>query len=128
MPAILAAVLPIIGGIFDRIFPDPAKKAEAMQQLIAQLSAADLEQMKVNAVEAGSASAFRGNWRPFIGWVCGLALAYQYLLVPLGTYAAAWANVAIPVPPVLDGQLWELMLGMLGMGALRTYEKIKGAA
>jgi hypothetical protein len=56
------------------------------------------------------------------------ALGYQYLLVPLGTWTAAWGGISVPPPPSLDSGLFELVLGMLGLGTLRTVEKIKRAA
>jgi hypothetical protein len=68
------------------------------------------------------------GWRPAIGWCCATALFYQYLFVPLSAWLAGLIGFAIAAPPSLDGQLFELMLGMLGMGALRTVEKLKGVA
>ena len=56
------------------------------------------------------------------------ALAYQYLMVPLAVWATSWSGYAFPRPPALDDTLWQLMFGMLGMGGLRTYEKLKGVA
>ncbi|MDE2166548.1 MAG: hypothetical protein KGJ66_09455 [Alphaproteobacteria bacterium] len=61
-------------------------------------------------------------------WCCGGALAYQYLLVPLAVWATSWSGYFFPRPPALDDTLWQLMFGMLGMGGLRTYEKLKGVA
>ncbi|HEV2161966.1 MAG TPA: hypothetical protein VGR52_07025, partial [Stellaceae bacterium] len=58
----------------------------------------------------------------------GGALAYQYLMVPLALWATSWSGYAFPRPPALDDTLWQLMFGMLGMGGLRTYEKLKGVA
>ena len=71
---------------------------------------------------------FVAGWRPAIGWVCAIALMYQYTLSPIAVWVAAMAHYTLPTPPTLDSSLWELMFGMLGMGGLRTYEKIKGVA
>ena len=85
-------------------------------------------QTDINKEEAKSSSLFVSGWRPAIGWVCALALAYQYLLRPLGGTFAALIGVAIPPLPGLDDNLWQLMMGMLGMGGLRTFEKVQGVA
>lgn len=134
---------PIIGGILeaglkvlDKVIPDPKAKAEAQLELLKLQQAgafreleADLQlalaQTKINEVEAASTDVFRGGWRPGAGWVCVLGLAYQFLLQPLGAWASSvngW-----PVPPVLQlGDLYGLLFGMLGLGAYRSVEKIRG--
>ena len=111
--------------IIDKFVPDPAAKVQAEQALRDSLFARDASQNMVNAAEASSSSVFVAGWRPFIGWVCGAALAYTYMIVPIGMWAAIMVDHPIAKPPALDGNLWELMFGMLGMGGLRTYEKIK---
>lgn len=128
MPGLLMALAPILDRVFGSIFPDPAQKAKAVADALAQFAALDLGQIKVNEAEAGNASLFVAGWRPMIGWVCAAALAYQYLLVPLLAWAWLMAGTPLPPMPKLDGALWELMAGMLGLGALRSLEKIKGAA
>lgn len=116
---------------------DPAAKERAQVQAFELLTQGDfaqragvqiaLAQAATNTAEA-SAGAFRGGWRPFIGWVCGGALALQFVAAPLIEWGAAIAGHAMPPIPKLDGVLFELLFGMLGLGALRTVEKIKGAA
>lgn len=125
MPALLAALVPILDRVLGAVLPDPAARERALRETLAQLAAADLKQMEVNAEEAKSASLFVAGWRPAIGWCCAAALGYQYLLVPLGGWIAAWSGISVPQPPSLDSGLWELMAGMLGLGALRTVEKIR---
>lgn len=114
--------------ILDKFIPDPAAKAKAAAELRDSLQKWDTSQMEVNKQEAASSSVFVSGWRPAIGWVCAGALFYQYLLVPLLTWATAAVGFNLPTPPSLDGSLWELMFGLLGMGGLRTYEKIAGVA
>jgi Holin of 3TMs, for gene-transfer release len=77
---------------------------------------------------AANRSLFVAGWRPFIGWCCGAALAYQYLLITVALWITSWAGYAFPNPPDLDDTMWQLMFGMLGMGGLRTYEKIRGVS
>jgi hypothetical protein len=112
--------------VLDKFIPDPEAKARAEKELRADLLAADRGQLEINKVEAASSSLFVAGWRPAIGWICAFALLYSYILIPFSVYV--WAFVLqSPVPkfPILDDHLWELLFAMLGMGGLRTYEKIK---
>jgi hypothetical protein len=128
----LTALLDIGGKILDKVFPDPAQAANAKLELLKLQQSGDLATMTaqtdINKEEAKSSSVFVSGWRPAIGWVCALALAYQYLLRPLGGTIASIAGVTIPPLPGLDDNLWQLMMGMLGMGGLRTFEKLQGVA
>ena len=113
--------------VLDKFIPDPEAKARAETELRSSLQAWDASQAKVNEVEAASSSLFVSGWRPAIGWICAAALLYTYILIPFSVYVYSFI-IQQPVPkfPVLDNNLWELMFGLLGMGGLRTYEKIKG--
>jgi hypothetical protein len=129
----LALLMPFFGPIVDKLvgmIPDPAAqekaRAEAMAQIISAAQAADQAQNDVNKTEAASGSIFVAGWRPFIGWVCGAALAFQYIIRPLATMALTAMHRPDIILPGLDDNLWQLMLGMLGMGGLRTFEKVKG--
>lgn len=114
--------------IVDKFVPDPAEKARAEAELRAALLAWDQGQSATNAAEAQSGGWFVAGWRPWIGWVCGVALAVQFVLGPLLVWGCGLAGRPIPPPPALDDMLWELMFGMLGLGGLRTFEKIKGVS
>lgn len=125
LAALLPFIAPLIDKVFSRFIPDPEARTKAVQETLGMLMTADLAQVEVNKEEA-KAGAFRGGWRPMIGWVCAAALAFQYLFVPLATWVATMTGNYFPPPPSLDSMLWELMFGMLGMGALRSFDKIKG--
>lgn len=135
----VTAMLDIGGKVIDRLFPDPSQAATAKLELIrlqqtgelAQLSASlDIAkgQLAINQTEAASASLFVAGPRPFIMWVCGFAFAYKFILAP----AAAFALTAFGHPitlPVLDfTEMSTVLMGLLGLGGLRTVEKIKGVA
>jgi|TARA_R110000803_G_scaffold37101_1_gene79901 hypothetical protein len=80
-------------------------------------------QTKINAVEAQHRTLFVAGWRPFIGWICGVALAYNFVIRDL----FIWVTQTTETPPALQmDHLMTVLLGMLGLGGLRTYEKIKG--
>lgn len=114
--------------VLDKFVPDPEARAKADAELRNALMSWDKGQTDVNAVEAASSSLFVAAWRPFIGWTCGIALAYQYVVTPIIMWLATWFHIALPTPPKLDETLWQLVFAMLGLGGLRTYEKVKGVA
>ncbi len=127
MSALLTFLGPIIGKALDLI-PDPAQRAAQLTAIMQALQQWDAGQNQVNQVEAANTNLFVAGWRPMIGWCCALALCYQYLIIPFAGWGFACAHIAIPPFPLLDENLWQLMFGMLGMGGLRTFEKIKGVA
>lgn len=127
MGGLLTFLTPLLSKALDLI-PDPAQRAQQFQELITALQQWDAQQNQVNAAEAANPNLFVAGWRPAIGWCCALALCYQYLVVPFATWGFAASHVEVPPFPRLDNNLWELMFGMLGMGGLRTLEKVKGVA
>jgi hypothetical protein len=128
----LTAILDIGGKVIDRLFPDPAQKAAAQLELFKLQQQGELTQiagqLEINKAEAASSSAFTSSWRPAIGWVCALALFFQYIARPLLMWVGLVTGHQWPPLPGIDDNLWQLMLGMLGLGGLRTYEKAKGVA
>jgi len=88
-----------------------------------------LGQIAVNKIEAASKSVFVSGWRPFVGWVCGFALAYNFILYPMMKFAATMLMDESPDFPELSiGELLAVLSGMLGFGTMRTTEKIKGVS
>lgn len=122
----VGAVATLANGVLDRILPDKAQAAAAQLELLKALQEADNAQAATNTAEAQNSNLFVSGWRPFIGWVCGSALAYQYVIVPISMYVLLICHVIVPAPPTLSQDLWQLMFGMLGMGALRSFDKVKG--
>lgn len=122
---------PVTAGIdlataaIKRIWPD--KSAEEAARLAAELTIVQ-GQLEVNKAEASSSSPFTSGWRPAIGWVCALALFTQYIARPMLQWVGIVSGHPFPELPGIDGNLWQLMLGMLGLGGLRTFEKTKGVA
>lgn len=128
----ISAALDLGNTLISRIFPDPAQADQAKLELLKLQQSGELTAMTaqtdINKVEAQNTSLFVSGWRPAIGWVCALALAYQYLLRPLSGTIATLFGITLPPLPGLDDNLWQLMMGMLGMGGLRTFEKVQGVA
>jgi len=108
--------------IVNKFVPDPAAKAQAEAELRTSLQQWDAQQSETNKAEAQNPNLFVSGWRPAIGWVGASGLAYQYVIRPFAV-GAGWHDL-----PTLDSSLMELIMAMLGMGGLRTYEKVKGVA
>lgn len=133
-------LLPAITGIIDKIIPDAKAAADAKLRALELAQAgqlAELEsvkalalaQMEVNKAEAQSGNAFAGGWRPLVGYVCAAALAWDTILKPMLVTGMAFAGHPAPALPDLSSeQLYSLLFGLLGLGSLRTVEKVKGAA
>ena len=120
-----------VTGILDKFIEDKDQKAKLAHE-IATMSDKHaqelaLAQVEVNKAEAASGSLFKGGLRPFVGWICGVALLYHFILSPLIIFIVALTGTKIPPLPEFDmGSLMTVLLGMLGIGGLRTYEKQKG--
>jgi hypothetical protein len=106
---------------------DPAEIAKINLQLEALDNALTTGQLKINETEASNPHVFVAGWRPFIGWVGGMAIAYQFLLYPLITWGwVASGHLLSDAPPMIDASaLYPVILGMLGIRGLRTIDKIK---
>jgi len=126
----LTAILNIANTVLDRIIPDKTQAAAAKAELLEATLNGEIQnavsQLQVNQAEAASKSVFVAGWRPWIGWVCGMAFAYTYIVQPLGQFVLALANHPVALPPVnLDGMM-PVLLGMLGLGAMRSWDKANG--
>jgi hypothetical protein len=130
--ALLPSLLPIFGEVLDRVVPDQQAAAKARLELEAKLleaaSAQAGQQVAINQVEAANPSIFVSGWRPFIGWVCGAGLAWTFIFAPLLAWLLPAIGVASVMPVLQVEYLLELVVAMLGLGALRSFEKLKGVA
>ncbi len=131
------ALVSMLPGILDKIIPDPTAAADAKLKALelaqrGELATLDadlrlmLAQADINKAEA-STDLFRGGWRPACGWVCAAGLAYTFLLRPVLPWLASLAGADVQAMPEIDTDtLMVLLTGMLGLGGLRTVERIKG--
>jgi len=114
--------------VLDKFIPDPEAKAKAEKELRDSLQAWDAQQNATNQVEAAHRTVFVAGWRPYIGWVCGAAFTYHFVLQPVLVFGFAAAGHPVALPVFDMSVLTTVLMGMLGLGGLRTYEKIKGTA
>jgi hypothetical protein len=118
------AIADLLKDGMDKLWPDPAKRAEAelkIQELDNQLAAG---QLAINQAEASNNNLFVSGWRPFIGWVCGAAFAYHYVFEPFTMFLITCYR-GVCVQPAFDMQtLSTVLMGMLGLGTLRGIERM----
>lgn len=130
-PLLIPGLLSIGGKLIDRLIPDPQEQAKAKLELIRMEQEGDLAgliaQSEINKMEAQHKSVFVAGWRPFIGWTCGAGIAWTFVVQPLATFGIVAAGIDIPNIPALDvSVLMTLILGMLGIGGMRSFDKLKG--
>ncbi len=125
----ITAALSIGSQIIDRLWPDPVQRDAAKLKLLELQQSGELQkisgQLAVNLAEAKNANWIVAGWRPYIGWICGTGLAIQFVAAPLADWATALFHHPVAVPPLDLGTLMTLLLGMLGLGGMRTAEKLK---
>ena len=137
-PLLLSGIFDLGKGLIDRLFPDPAAKAAAQLELLKMQNAGEFAhlaaetdlarlQIQTNIEEAKSTNWFVAGWRPGIGWVCGAGLAYAALIEPFARFIAkVWFGYTGDFPVIDTDLTLQILMGMLGLGAMRSAEKIKG--
>lgn len=130
--SIVTDVLGPVLELLNKVVQDPQAKAAAQLKLLELQQSGDLTiaegQVKINVVEAASPSVFVSGWRPFAGWVCGIGLLYDFLLAPLITWSTSMWGHPVVAPSLDIEALMTLLLGMMGLSGMRTYEKKRGVA
>lgn len=124
----LTAALDIGGKLIDRLWPNPEQRDQAKLALLQMQQSGELAQIAVNQEEARNPSVFVSGWRPFIGWVCGSACAWNWLGLPIAKAAFLIGGVTLDLKPADLSEMWPVLLGMLGLGGLRTLERLNGKA
>ena len=126
------SILEIGAKLLDKVIPDKDAREKAQAELLKAAQSQDfqlsLAQIKVNEEEAKSENLFKSGWRPAIGWICVLGLFYNFVLYNLLLWTVATFNIAITPPALMSDILMELVFALLGLGSLRTFEKLKGIA
>jgi hypothetical protein len=127
----LDALIGPVTSLLDKFIPDADERNRLAHEIatMSERHAQELAkgQLEVNKTEAAHKSLFVAGWRPFVGWTCGLALFWHFLGLPVTLFWTAYTGADVPELPTFDMQsLMTVLLGMLGLGGLRTYEKMKG--
>lgn len=128
----ISAILNIGNTLINKLFPDPAEAAKAQLALLKMQQdgelAAMIAQTDINKVEAASGSIFVAGWRPFCGWVGGAGLAYAAIVEPLLRLIASLSGYTGSFPAIDTTITMQILFGLLGLGAMRSFDKVKGVA
>lgn len=133
MMSLLGQLVGPVSNILDKVVEDKDQKAVLAHEIatMAERHAQELAkgQIEINKAEAQSRNIFIAGWRPFVGWSCGLALFWHFLGLPITLFVTGWFELQHPPLPEFDmDSLMTVLLGMLGLGGMRTFEKFKGVA
>jgi len=129
----IQALIGPVTGLLDKFIEDKDQKNKLAHELatMADNHAQELArgQLDINKVEAAHRSLFVSGWRPFIGWTCGVALMAHFVLFPATDFVVAYMGYNVPPMPAFDmDSLMTVLLGMLGLGGMRSFEKLKGVS
>ena len=121
-----------ISSLLDKIIPDADERNRLAHEIatLAERQSHEIAkaQIEVNEREADHQSLFVSGWRPAVGWVCCIGLACNYLFIPMANFALVLSDSSVTVPALDLSEMMPVLLGMLGLGSLRTWEKTKGVA
>tara|TARA_R100001015_G_C4629570_1_gene190528 strand:+ start:1360 stop:1767 length:408 start_codon:yes stop_codon:yes gene_type:complete len=128
--ALLPSILPTVTNVIGRFLPEDKEKRAAAEreiekQLATHLAKIDIAQLEINKQEAAHRNIFVAGWRPFIGWSCGFAMCYAYIIQPITVFILAQTGNLVDLPTLDLSEMMPVLLGMLGLGGLRSFEKYK---
>ena len=129
---LLGSLVQPVTGLLDKFIEDKDQKNQLAHEIstMAERHAQELAkgQLEINKAEAQSRNVFVAGWRPFIGWTCGVAMAYNYVIHPILIFTLAQFNYLVAIPALDLSEMMPVLMGMLGLGSLRSFEKYKGIA
>ncbi len=117
-----------VSKILDKFVPDKDLKQKLEHELLMSIQDANIAQIKVNQQEAAHKSIFVAGWRPACAWMCTFALGYHFILQPIIVFIFALNGETITLPEFDMNALLTILLGMLGLGGMRSFEKMKGVS
>ena len=128
----ISALIGPVSAILDKVIPDTNLK-EMLSHEIATMAERHTQeqvmaQIEVNKIEAAHNSMFVAGWRPAIGWICALGMAGNFLIIPFVNMALELFETGVEIPLIALSEMMPVLMGMLGLGAMRTFEKTKGVS
>ena len=127
--SLVATLVGPVTGLLDKFIEDKDQKAMPAHKIatMSEEHHQDLmkAQIEVNKVEASNSNLFVSGWRPFIGWTCGLGMFGNFITIPFSNFVLALVGMDIVIPLVPLETMMPVLMGMLGLGAMRSYEKTR---
>lgn len=125
----LSTPIMAVGNVLDKLFTSKDEKLSHEEMRMRLMMKPDIAQIELNKVEAQHRSIFVAGWRPFIGWICGFALVYNFIIRDIAAWVMTIWYPGLTHPPELAmTHLMTVLMGILGLGGMRTYEKLKGVS
>ena len=128
----LQALIGPVAGLLDKFIEDKDTKNALAHEIstMAERHAQELAkgQLEVNKVEAASQSMFVAGWSPAVGWVCVLGMASNFIIIPMANFGLALAESGVTIPLIDTSTMMPVLMGMLGLGAMRSVEKVRGVS
>lgn len=135
----ITAIAETVKTITDKIIPDANQRAAAVEKLAEmrlngelQATAAEIGllqgQVETNKIEAASSRLFVSGWRPFVGWTCGAAFCWSFVVGPIAAFILTACGHPVPTPTLAMSEITPVLLGMLGLAGMRSYERVQGVA
>ena len=124
----IGQVIEVADKVLGKFIPDKNLKMKLQKEMTMAFHDANLAQIQLNKQEAAHKNIFVAGWRPFVGWTCGVALAYHFIVSPIIETILIAFGVTTDLPSFEFSQLSSILMSMLGLGGLRTYEKMKGVS
>ncbi len=127
--SIAASLIGPVTGLLDKFIENKDQKNALAHEIATMSEKHALElakgQMEINKVEAASSNLFVSGWRPFIGWTCGLGMFGNFITIPFANFVLALADYDVVIPLVPLETMMPVLMGMLGLGAMRSFEKTR---
>tara|TARA_B110000503_G_scaffold11940_2_gene16113 strand:+ start:1049 stop:1453 length:405 start_codon:yes stop_codon:yes gene_type:complete len=128
--SVIASLIAPISSLLDKFIEDKDQK-NALAHAISTMAERHSQelakgQLEVNKVEAAHNNMFVAGWRPAVGWICAMGMAGNFILIPMANFVLALAESTVSIPLIALSEMMPVLLGMLGLGAMRTVEKAKG--
>lgn len=128
----ISALIGPVSAILDKVIPDTNLKEKLSHEIATMAERHTQEQVmaqiEVNKIEAAHNSMFVAGWRPAIGWICALGMAGNFLIIPFVNMALELFETGVEIPLIALSEMMPVLMGMLGLGAMRTFEKTKGVS
>ncbi len=132
MIGVLSALIGPVSSILDKVIPDKDLREKLSHEIATMAEqhtqAQVMAQIEVNKIEAASNSVFVSGWRPAIGWICAMGMAGNFLIIPFANMALELSKTGVTIPMIALSEMMPVLMGMLGLGAMRTVEKVKAVS
>ena len=128
MLAAISALIGPVSAILDKVIPDKDLRERLSHEIATMAGRQAMAQIEVNKVEAAHHNMFVAGWRPAIGWICALGMAGNFLIIPFANMGLELAGKDISIPMIELAEMMPVLMGMLGLGAMRTVEKVKAVS